>query len=363
MANGLNQLGILVRKSGSSLIVEGKGGMLYAPKFPIPVGNAGTTLRFLAGLASLAKGSVTFEGHPRMSERSMSGLLNALTSLGVQSRDFGPASRYIITGGTLQGGKARVQADISSQFISSLLMVAPYAKEDVAIELTEKPVSASYLDLTVNIMRRFGVEAIREDDLRFSVKSGQRYIPSMFEVESDWSGAAYFLAAAAITGGDITVDGLQADSIQGDMRIVEILERMGWKNQERELKGIDIDLQSTPDLVPTVAILGLFAEGKTRILNVAHLRLKESNRLEGLACELRKLGASVTLLEDGLEIEPTKLHGAQLQTYDDHRLAMSFALIGLRVPGVRIENPECVRKSFPGFWAEFGKLYKRKERA
>jgi 3-phosphoshikimate 1-carboxyvinyltransferase len=206
------------------------------------------------------------------------------------------------------------------------------------------------------MMKHFGVEAIQEDDLRFGVKSGQRYIPSMIEVESDWSSAAYFLAGAAITKGVITVDRLQTNSIQGDSRIVEILERMGV--QKGELKGIDVDLQSTPDLVPTVAVLGLFAIGKTLIRNVAHLRVKESNRLEALACELRKLGASVTLLEDGLEIEPTNLHGARLQTYDDHRLAMSFALIGLCVPGVIIENPDCVKKSFPQFWAEFEKIEK-----
>ncbi len=369
MANGLNQLGILARKSGLDLVVDGKGGRLYGPKFPIPVGNAGTTLRFLISLAALAEGNVTFEGDPRMGERPIAGLLEALSMLGVESKALDFASRYTVTGGTFMGGTARIRGDISSQFVSSLLMVAPYAKNDVFIELDGEPVSDPYIEMTIDIMNRFGVKADRIDKQRFRVRSGQRYGHSAIDVEADWSSAAYFLAAAAIAGGEVNVEGVKSESSQGDVRILEILRRMGCETEETEtgvrirgagrLSALDLDLGNAPDLVPTVAVIGLFADGKTRIRNVAHLKSKESDRLEALSTELRKLGARVMLLEDGLEMEPAPLKGAQLDTYNDHRLAMSFALIGLRVPGIRIENPDCVRKSFPRFWEEFERLHKK----
>jgi len=372
LANGLNQLGVLVRKSGNDLLVEGTGGRLYAPKFPIPVGNAGTTLRFLVGLAAIAQGKVVFEGDLRMGERPVSGLLDALKMLGVDSQANDFVARYAVMGGSLAGGLTRVRGDLSSQFVSSLLMVAPYAERDVRIETEGNPVSEPYVKMTIAVMRMFGVEAAHDRE-GYLLQAGQRYKPSTVSVEMDATGASYFFAAAALTGGEVLVEKGESTSLQGDWRILQLLEQMGCEAIEtdagirlrnnRDLTGVDADLRDAPDLVPTVAVLGLFAGGRTSIRNVPQLRHKESDRLQALASELRKLGSNVTLLDDGLEIQRTALHGAQLDVHDDHRLAMSFALIGLRVPGVRIENPDCVRKSFPGFWEEFGRLYESKHRA
>ena len=365
MANGLNQLGVLVRKSGDGLIVSGTGGRLFAPKFPIPVGNAGTTLRFLISLAALAEGKTLFESDMRMSERPIDDLFGALRQLGVRTEVFG--TRYTVHGGDFRGGTTSLQGGKSSQFLSSLLMVSPHANEDVRIEVGDKLTSAPYVDATIAVMENFGMRVQCVDHTWYSVKSGQRYAPTEYDVEPDASGASYFFAAAAIVGGEVLVEGLKRESLQGDLKFVDVLEQMGCSvtygatgikiNSSGVLRGIDIDMNSMPDVVPTLAVTALFADGPTRIRNVAHLRYKESDRLQSLASELQKLGASVTLKEDGLEIAPSPLRGAQLDTYDDHRLAMSFALAGLKVPGVRFENPECVKKSFPTFWREFEKLY------
>ncbi len=366
MANGLNQLGVLVRPQDDSLLVQGTGGKLHAPRFPIPVGNAGTTLRFMLSLAALAQGTTTFEADPRMAERPITDLLDALHLLGVEAVVDERGPRYRVSGGGLAGGAVKVQADKSSQFLTSLLLVAPYAQEGVRIEIVGVLRSVSYVDITLDVMKKFGVDIICSQEKVFEVKSSQRYNRTEFTVESDASGASYFLAAAAIAGGSVIVANMKSKSLQGDVQFVEVLKKMGCTATETEsgvgiqstgrLHGIDIDMNSMPDVVPTLAVTALFAQTPTRIRNVAHLRFKESDRLNALATEMTKLGARITLHNDGLEITPAPLHGAQLDTYDDHRLAMSFALIGLRVPGVKVQNPQCVKKSFPGFWKEFEKL-------
>jgi 3-phosphoshikimate 1-carboxyvinyltransferase len=368
MVNGLNQLGVLVRRNEDSLIVDGTGGKLYAPKFPIPVGNAGTTLRFLLSLAALAEGKTSLESDMRMADRPVSDLTDALRSLGVDSQVLG--TRYSVHGGGIEGGAAKLKAEKSSQFLSSLLMVSSYARSDVQIEVEGRLSSIPYVDITIDVMEKFGVRVEYFDRKWFTVRSGQRYRPTEFVVEPDASGASYFFAAAAIAGGEVVVEGLGRESSQGDVQFVEVLKQMGCEvevvNDELRVKsvgkvrGVDVDMNAMPDIVPTLAVTALFAEGNTHIRNVAHLRYKESDRLQGLVTELQKLGASVTLLDNGLEITPAPLHSAQLDTYDDHRLAMSFALVGLKVPGVKIENPECVKKSFPTFWKEFDKLYVKK---
>ncbi len=366
MANGLNQLGVLVRKEDDSLLVQGTGGKLFAPKFPIPVGNAGTTLRFLISLASLAQGKTVFEGDPRMAERPIDDLLNSLYALGVKADALTHQSRFMVEGGTFIGGITNVNAEKSSQFLSSLLMVSPYAKDNVAIHLEGKLSSESYVEMTLEVMKRFGVEVNRIPGNSFLSQAGQRYKPSEFAVEADASSASYFFSAAAICGGEVFVNGVRRNSLQGDAQYINILEQMGCQVRERGMElwsngvltGVDIDMNSMPDVVPTLAGVALFAQTPTRIRNVAHLRHKESDRLQALETELRKLGANVEAFDDGLKIIPKQLLGAQLTTYDDHRLAMSFALVGLKVPDVKIENPECVKKSFPKFWTEFEKLYR-----
>jgi len=366
MANGLNQLGVLVRKQEDMMLVEGTGGRLFAPKFPIPVDNAGTTLRFLLALSSISQGKVMLQADDRMAERPIEELLNALQTLGVDARVQKGSALYEVTGGSLRGGRVQLCSNKTSQFLSSLLMVIPYASENVTVELDGKLASKPYIDTTIEVMRQFGVSVQSADRASYTVKAGLRYKPREFHVESDASGASYFLAAAAITGGEVFVDALRLQSLQGDAMFVRILEQMGCKFEERSdgislqsngtLAPVDIDMNTMPDTVPTLAVTALFAKGRSRLKNIAHLRYKESDRLEALVTELQKLGARITLSGDSLEIEPVPLHGAQLDTYNDHRLAMSFALVGLKIPGVRIEGPECVRKSFPTFWKEFAKL-------
>jgi 3-phosphoshikimate 1-carboxyvinyltransferase len=367
MANGLNQLGVLVRKHDGSLVVGGTGGRLYAPKFPIPVGNAGTTLRFLLSLAAVAEGTVVFEAHQRMAERPIDDLVQGLRSLGVNIKAERLTPRYTVTGGSLHGGPVKLRGDKSSQFLSSLLMISPYAESDVEILVEEKQTSLPYVDMTLDVMRHFGAEVQNFDYRRFHVQAGRQYRISEFRVEPDASGASYFLAAGAIAGGEIFVRGLSPASRQGDARFIAVLERMGCTVVQeaegvkvhggKELRGVDVDMNMMPDIVPTLAAISLFAKGETHIRNVAQLKFKESDRLQTITTEFLKLGAEISLRDDGLDIRPAPLHGALLDTHDDHRLAMSFALVGLVVPGIKIQGEQCVAKSFPDFWKSLGRLY------
>lgn len=369
MINGLNLMGVLVRRSDDTLKVEGKAGVLYAPRFPIPVGNAGTTLRFLLSAAALARGEVVFEASLRMGERPIEDLLVALRALGVAARYEGETPRYTVGGGPLRGGTVAVRGDKSSQFLSSLLMCAPYATGDVTITVEGPLASASYVEMTCKVMQAFGV-AVEQAQNNYLVRSGQRYQPTSYNVEPDASGISYPLGAAAIAGGCVEVHGIARSSMQGDIGFVSVLERMncevvesvsGIRLQRRgRLLGIDVDMNTMPDVVPTLAAVALFAEGPTVVRNVGHLRFKESDRLSTLAAELSKLGAKVNVIDDGLKIEPTPLHGGELDPHDDHRMAMTFALIGLRVPGIRVLNPACVGKSFPRFWDELDRLTGRR---
>jgi 3-phosphoshikimate 1-carboxyvinyltransferase len=368
LCNALNQLGVLVRRDGDALVVSGTGGKLYSPKFPIPVGNAGTSLRFLLSLAALAKGTTVINVSPRMVERPNEDLLIALNDLGIKVGFDKRAALFSVRGGSISGGIVRMRADKSSQFLSSVLMVAPFAASDLRVAIEGNLISSAYVEMTKSVMNAFGVH-VEEKDGVISVPSPQRYQPTEYPVEADASSASYFVAAAMIAGGEVIIDGMTANSIQGDAGFVDLVRRMGdtvslhagdlTVKGSDVIAGVDVDMNNMPDLVPTVAVCALFANSATRIRNVAQLRYKESDRLEALKSELEKIGAEVKLTDDGMEISPAALHGAQLDTYDDHRLAMSFSLIGLRVPGISIENPACVGKSFPRFWKEFEKLYQR----
>jgi len=366
MLNGLNLLGVLARRSGDQLIVEGTGGRLYAPKFPIPVGNAGTTLRFLMSAAALSEGRVVFSMSERMAQRPNEDLLDALKELGVTARAVPDMARIEVEGPTLRGGGVRLRADKSSQFLSSLLLAGPYAREDLVIGIEGKVVSASYVKITIGVMEQFGVAVEGSFASGFLVRAGHHYVPTTYAVEPDASSASYPLAAAAIAGGEVLVEGMTLTSLQGDAGFARILEKMGCEVSESagglrlsrtgSLRGVDVEMEEMPDTVPTLVAVALFAGTPTRIRNVAHLRHKESDRLSGVAAELKKIGADIDVREDGLVIRPSALRGGHLHTHDDHRLAMSFALVGLRVPGVILDNPECVKKSFPEFWGEFETL-------
>lgn len=366
LANALNQLGVLARRSGDDMIVEGTGGRLSAPRFPIPAGNGGTVLRFLAAVAALAAGRTQFTADPRMTERPMTPLFGALRALGVEASQDEVLARYTIGGGGLRGGHLRVASDRSSQFLSALLLVSPYAKGDVTLEAEGETVSRPYLVATTAVMREFGVDVERPDERTFRVRSGRPYQPRRYVIEPDASGASPLFAAAAIAGGAVEVRGLLRVSVQGDAMFPDVLRAMGCTVGETaeglrvactgDLRGVDVDMNGMPDAVPALAVAALFASGPTRIRNVAHLRFKESDRLAALAEELRRCGGNVEVHDDGLIVIPAPLHGAEFDPRDDHRLAMSLALIGLRVPGVAVRRAECVSKSFPGFWDHFDRL-------
>jgi 3-phosphoshikimate 1-carboxyvinyltransferase len=367
LANGLNQMGVLVLREGSRLRVQGAGGVLHAPKFPIPVQNAGTTLRFMLSLAALAQGRTVFEGSERMGERPNDDLLAALACLGVRASHQSHSAQYEVAGGGLNGGEVHVRGDRSSQFLSSLLLVAPYARGDIRIIVDGPLASAGYVKMTLEVMEGFG-GGIGDDGggRLYTVSSSKKYDAAEFEVETDASGATYGMAAAAITGGSVIIPRLRLDSGQADIGFARILADMGCTIAQEgpdlritgggTLRGVDVDMNGLPDAVPTMAVVALFAEGPTRIRNIGHLRFKESDRLGALERELRKLRAEVVILEDGLEIRPSPLRGIPLETYEDHRLAMAFSLIGLRIPGVTVGSPGCVRKSFPRYWEEFEKI-------
>jgi 3-phosphoshikimate 1-carboxyvinyltransferase len=266
----------------------------------------------------------------------------------------------------LQGGTVKINGEESSQFLSGLLMVAPYAQRDVAIEVAGSLASKPYINITSDVMSAFGVEIWNQGYHSFFIGAGQRYLPQKYRIEGDASNASYFFSAAAVCRGRVKVENLNPATIQGDIGFLEILERMGCRVTRgsdsvevlgRELHSIEMDMNEMPDLVPTLAVTAAFARGKTVIENIGHLRFKESDRLHALAVELGKMGIRIVEGESWLEIEGGKPHGAEIETYDDHRIAMSFAIAGLAVPGIKIKGEQCVDKSFPEFWETLQKLY------
>jgi 3-phosphoshikimate 1-carboxyvinyltransferase len=365
----LLKFGVEVFWEGDRVRVLGKGGKFEGTDDGINVGHSGTSMRFLTALASLKKGTTLLDGSERLRERPMGELLNGLGELGVKaySQKGNDCPPVIVESQGLKGGTARIKGRESSQFVSGLLMVAPYALRDVHIEVSSPLSSKPYVDITRDVMSAFGVEIQNQGYSSFFVKAGQRYLPQQYRIEGDASNAAHFFSAAAVCGGRVKVKDLNPVSTQGDIGFLEILERMGcrvtrgsdWIEVLRgELHGIEIDMNEVPDLVPTLAVTAAFARGKTVIRNIGHLRLKESDRIHALAVELSKMGIRVKEEENGLEIEGGNPYGAEIETYDDHRMAMSFAIAGLAVPGVKIKGERCVDKSFPGFWKTLQELYK-----
>ena len=364
----LMKFGVEVFWENDRVRVLGKGGKFKATDDGIDVGHSGASMRFLTALAALKKGITLLDGSERMRKRPMGELLSSLGELGVkaysQKGDGYPP--VIVESQGLKGGTARIRGKESSQFLSGLLMVAPYALGDVRIEVTCPLSSKPYVDITRDVMSAFGVEIQNQGYTSFFVKAGQRYLPQGYRIEGDASNASYFFSASAVCRGRVKVKNLNPVTIQGDIGFLEILDRMGcrvtrgsdWiEVRGGELHGIEIDMNEMPDLVPTLAVTAAFAQGKTVIRNIGHLRFKESDRIDALAVELSKMGIQVKEREDGLEIEGGKPHGAEIEMYDDHRMVMSLAIAGLAVPGVKIKGERCVDKSFPGFWKVLQKLY------
>jgi 3-phosphoshikimate 1-carboxyvinyltransferase len=370
MIDGLGRFGIPVESgdSGRTLVVHGTGGRIPALEAELFCANSGTTIRFLTALATLGHGSFRLDGIPRMRERPIGDLLNALNQLGgyAKSEYENNCPPVIIHANGLPGGTATIRGDVSSQFLSGILLAAPAARSPVEIQVTGTLVSQPYIHLTVAVMHAFGVEVESQDALSsFHIHAPTAYDARVYAIEPDASAASYFWAAAAITGGEVTVEGLTCESVQGDVAFVACLERMGCRVRRdassttvsgRPLTGIDIDMNAISDTVQTLAVVALFANGPTTIRNVAHIRHKETDRIHALAIELSKLGAHVIERHDGLTIEPRPPVAATIDTYNDHRMAMSFALAGLKIPGVRIRNPDCVDKTYPRFFEDLSAL-------
>ena len=390
LRRALVRLGVRVRVNASAWQVDGRGGLLGPVRSPLQVENAGTAMRFLTALVSLGSGTYILDGTPRMRRRPIGDLVRALRRLGVSARCLGRGGECppveIQGSGILPGGETRLPGTLSSQYLSALLMVSPLAERTVSIHLGGRLVSAPYVSLTLGVMRAFGARlsatglrgrtrqppaagagksrhSDQTREKRFRIPGGQHYRARHYRVEADASSATYFLAAAALTGGRVRIPNLPSDSLQGDACFIELLRRMGCRVKKGpggveacgplvigRLRGIDADMSDMPDAVPTLAAVALFANTPTRIRGAAHLQVKESDRLAALAREITRLGGSCRETRDGLIIRPGPLRAASVRTYDDHRMAMAFALVGLRIPGVRIQNPTCVRKSFPDYF-------------
>lgn len=366
-AQALRQMGIPITDHGDGrMTVHGRGGRIQPADAPIDLRNAGTSMRLLTAIAGLGDGPTTLDGTPRMRERPIADLLDALESFGIPAVSDGGTGCPPVTvgGGRLDGGTTSVACHLSSQYLSGLLLMAPCLKNGLDITVTRGPVSKPYIRMTIEIMRRMGISVEQVGDTRYRVPGGQTYRAGVYGGEPDASNASYYFAAAAVTGGTVTVADMDTGSGQGDIGLLTVLEKMGCKVREvpegievtgGPLTAVDVDMGDMPDMVPTLGVVAAFASGVTRIRNVAHLREKECDRLDAVATELNKMGGAVRITEDGLEIEGMRpLHGANIHTYDDHRIAMCFAVAGLVVEGVTILDPGCVAKSFPNFFDVFG---------
>lgn len=366
-AKCLEQLGIAITLNPNlaKIQVAGRGGDIPAKQADLFVGLAGTAARFISALVALGNGEYRLDGVPRMRERPMSDLLKVLQMGGATvnfegSPGFMP---YTIYSQQFSGGHFRLQSNQTSQQLSALLMIAPYAKQDTIIEVDGTLVSQSYVKMTCRLMADFGVQVLQTSENQFQIKAGQHYQPRHYNVEPDASNASYFFAAAAVTGGRVRVNNLTKQSCQGDILWLNVLEQMGCQIHEgdnytevigpKQLQGIDIDMNDMSDLVQTLGAIAPFASSPVTIRNVEHIRYKETERIRAVVTELRRLKVKVEEFADGLKIEPRQIAPASIETYQDHRMAMAFAVIGLKVPGIVIKNPDCTAKTFPDFFDRF----------
>jgi 3-phosphoshikimate 1-carboxyvinyltransferase len=367
LLKALGDLGIPFRREASRWEIQGQGGRIPAPGASLDAGDAGTAARFLTALVCLGQGRFVVDGSARMRQRPIAPLVEALSALGVEARCLGAGGcpPVEIQARGLPGGTVRLRGERSSQYLSAILMAAPRASAPLRIEPVGPVASVPYVHLTAEVMAAFGVAPEQEPRLVFSVDSPREYRACDYRIEGDYSSAGYFFAAAAITGGRVRVGNLRPGSVQGDRKILEALEGMGcrawpdgegWTVEGGAMQGCDLDASEMPDAAQTLAVVALFARGPSRLRGLETLRIKETDRIAALAREIRRLGADAREGPGSLEIRPAPLHGADIETDGDHRMAMSFSLAGLRVPGVRIVDPGCVAKSYPEFWDRFDRL-------
>ncbi len=364
-AQALQTLGFDVQldEANHEMTVTGLGGKIPATKAELFIGNAGTAARFLSAFLTLGNGEYILDGEPRMRERPIGDLIDALNQLGVELEAANNCPPVEIFAKGLPGGKTKIAGDISSQFLSALLMVAPYAQSEIEITLSTELNSKPYVDMTIAIMKDFGVEIERQDYSQFHNSPFLLTHPlSTYAIESDASAASYFFAAPAICGGTVRVENISRKSVQGDIAFLDVLKQMGCASKRRRklyrshsvqslLQGVDVDMRDISDTAQTLAAVAPFASSPTRIRGIASARVKETDRFHATCTELARLGVQVEEHEDGMTIYPCQtFKPATIQTYNDHRMAMAFSLIGLRFDGVTIENPSCVSKTFPNYF-------------
>jgi 3-phosphoshikimate 1-carboxyvinyltransferase len=367
MAESLQRLGVSLELSQENTVcrVQGLGGPFPQQETELFLGNSGTTIRTICAALCLGEGDFTLTGDPRMYERPIKDLVDALRQLGAEieylAADGYPPLRIHAKG--IPGGRVSIRGNVSSQYLTAALLSAPLARQDMVIDVVGDLVSKPYIDMTVAVMRRFGASVEADGYRQFRVPGGQGYqSPGSALVEGDASSATYFLAAAAVKGGTVRVNGVGSSSVQGDVQLADVLEQMGapvrrgedWIEVSRgDLRGVDLDLNHIPDAAMTVATTALFARGKTTIRNVGNWRVKETDRLAAMAAELRKVGAEVEEGADYLEITPPeRIIPAAIDTYNDHRMAMSFSLAALGDAPITINNPDCVSKTFPDYFEQ-----------
>jgi 3-phosphoshikimate 1-carboxyvinyltransferase len=366
-AKCVEQLGIPITLNSdlAQIKVAGRGGDIPAKQADLFVGLAGTAARFISALVALGNGEYRLDGVPRMRERPMGDLLTVLEAGGATINFEGNSGfmPYTVYSRQFAGGNFRLKANQTSQQLSALLMIAPYAQQDTNIEVEGTLVSQSYVKMTCRLMADFGVEVIQIGDNQFQIKAGQRYQARHYTVEPDASNASYFFAAAAVTGGRVRVKHLTKQSCQGDILWLNVLEQMGCQIKDsddytevtgpKQLQGIDIDMNDISDLVQTLGAIAPFASSPITIRNVEHIRYKETDRIKAVVTELRRLGVKVEEFADRLKIEPGPITPAEIETYHDHRMAMAFAVTGLKVPGIVIKDPGCTAKTFPDYFTRF----------
>ena len=365
MLGALKLLGVDVSLNDDKTVatVKGVGGQFLTPAESLFLGNAGTAYRPLTAVLAAVKGNYELIGEPRMEERPIGHLVDALQALGgdvsyLKNKDYPPLK---IVGGQINGGNVAIDGSISSQFLTALLMAAPLFNGDTCITIKGTLVSKPYIDITLDVMARFGISVTHDNYKTFTVKGAQQYqAVERIMVEGDASSASYFVAAAAIAGGEIEIKGVGAKSVQGDIGFAKVMEQVGakidWYDErlvvrKGELKGVDIDANAIPDAAMTLATVALFADGPTAIRNIYNWRVKETDRLHAMATELRKVGAEVVEGEDFIEITPPKhFNDVAIDTYDDHRIAMCFAMVAVGGKPITINDPKCTYKTFPTFF-------------
>jgi 3-phosphoshikimate 1-carboxyvinyltransferase len=363
MVDGLRALGVRIEADWPRrrLVVTGAAGRPTADVGLVDARLSGTTGRFLLAVAGLGEGLRRVDAANRMRERPMGDVLDAVRALGAEVHDVGAPGHLPVevVGGSLAGGEVDVRGDVSSQFLSAVLLAGPAMPEGLVVHLVGELVSQPYVALTESVMARFGARVERPDP-RTWVVPPQRYVAADVDVEPDASAASYVFAAAVLLGGRVTVEGLGADAQQGDVAFVDVLEQMGATVERTPssitvtgtgtVRGVEVDMAQISDTAQTLAVVAAFAEGPTRVTGIGFIRGKETDRIAAVVAELQRLGVDAVEEPDGFTVTPGAVRPATVQTYDDHRMAMAFALAGLRAPGIQIADPGCVVKTFPGYW-------------